>query len=137
VPQAKSNRYSLVAGEPVADAEAVFQNVVDRSHDEIHDRRRRVIDPPAFARILVVRLQVILVEIDERIALKQPVFLLVRGAHLAADRFALAERQVLVDRRQVQSVDNGEHLFDDPAHVAVFLLVQLIEEIDQFADETE
>ena len=62
---------------------------------------------------------------------------LVGRAHLAADRLALPERQVLMDGRQVEPVDDGQHLLDHPAHVAVFVLLKLRQEIDQFADKPE
>src|SRR5438876_9628324 len=61
---------SPMVGEAVYNPEAVFQNVVHRAHDEIHNRWRRVIDTPPLAHPRVISLQVILVEVDERIALK-------------------------------------------------------------------
>ena len=111
-----------------------FQNVVHRAHDEVHNRRRRVIDAAALAHLRVVGLQIILIEIDERIALEQAMFFLVSRAHLAAYRFALPERQILMDRRQVQALDDGQHLLDHPAHLAVFVLLKLGQEVDQFTD---
>ena len=72
---------ALVVGEAVADAEALFQNVVHRADDEVHDRRRRVVDAAALARVRVVGLQIVLVEVDERVALEQAMlFLVVRRA---------------------------------------------------------
>ena len=62
---------------------------------------------------------------------------LVRRAYFAADRLALPERQILMDRRQVEPVDDRQHFLDHPAHVAVFDLFKLGQEVDQFANEPE
>ena len=129
--------HALVVGEAIADAEALFQDIIDRTDDEIHDRRGRIVDAPALAHGRVVGLQVVLVEVDEGVPLEQAVLLLVGGAHLAADRLALPERQVLLNGRQVQSIHDGQHLLDHPAHIAVFLFVELRQEVDQLADEAE
>jgi hypothetical protein len=125
-----------VVGKALGDPEAVFEDV-DGADDEIHDRRRRVVNAAAFAHRRVVGLEVILVEIDERVALEQPVLLLVGGAHIAADRAALAERQIFVDRWQVQPVDDRQHFLDDPAHFAVFVLLKLSKEVNQFANQAK
>jgi hypothetical protein len=89
--------YAPVVGEPVGNVEACFQDVVHRADNEIDDRRRRVVDTTTLAHGRVVGLQIILVEVDERIALEQPMLVLVRCPHLTAYRLALPERQVLVD----------------------------------------
>src|SRR5271166_3261695 len=65
------------------------------------------------------------------------VLLLVGGAHIAAYSLALAERQILVDGPQVEPVDDRQHLFDDPAHVAVFVFLRLVQKIRQLTDELE
>ena len=61
----------------------LFQNVVHRAHDEVHDRRRRIIDAAPLARGRVVGFQIVLVEVDERVALEQAVLFLVNRPHLA------------------------------------------------------
>jgi len=128
---------ALMVGKAVADAETVFENVIHRAHDEIYHRRRCVIDAPAFARLLVIGLQIIFVEINERITLEQTMLFLVACPQLAADRLAAPERQVLVDGGQVQRVNDGQHFLDHPAHVAIFDFLKLGQEVDQFADQLE
>lgn len=60
---------------------------------------------------------------------------LVLGAHLAADRPALAERQVFMDSEQIEPVDDRQHLLDHPANIAVFVFFELGQKIDQLANE--
>ena len=105
VPQAKSSTVTrLLSARPSRNPEALFQNIVHRTHDEIHDRRRRVIDASALARGRIVGLQIVFIEIDEGVALEQPMLFFVGRAHLAADRLAVPKRQVLMDCRQIQSL---------------------------------
>src|SRR5437762_2984119 len=50
---------------------------------------------------------------------------------------AVLERQVLMYLTEFQSVHDGQHLPDHPAHIEVFVFLKLCEEVDQFADEPE
>ncbi len=138
MPQAKSSTVTrLWSARPLRDGEAPLQDVVDGADDEVHHRRRRVVDAAALAHGRVVGLEIVLVEIDERVALEQPVLFLVLCPHPAADRLAAAERQVFVDGGEIEPVDDGQDLVDDPARVVVFGLGQLPEEVDQLPDQPE
>src|SRR6266700_6793386 len=64
-------------------------------------------------------------------------FLLIACTHLAADRFTVSERQVLMNCRQVECVDDGQHFLDYPTHVAILGLLKLGQKIDQLLDEAK
>ena len=81
----------LVVGEAVLDGERDFENVVDGAHDEVHDRRRRVIDAARFLHLGVIFAEEILVEINERVALEQPMLLFVLRSDISTDRLAVLE----------------------------------------------
>src|ERR1035437_7562372 len=86
------HRHALAIGEAIADAKALFQNVVHRAHDEIHDRWRRIVYAPGFARRRVISLQEVFVEVYKRIALEQTMLFFIACAHFSTDRFALPKR---------------------------------------------
>ena len=131
------HRDALVVGQPRLDGESVFQDIIHRPHDEAHYRRGRVIDAARLARVLVVMVEEILVEINEGVALEEAMLLLVSGLDLAARRLAMAEGQVLVKGEEIKPVDDGQHLLHHPAHPRIFMLFQLGQEIDEFANELE
>ena len=64
------HRDARVVGKAIADAESVFQCVVYGTDNEVHNRRWGVIHAPALTHDGVVSLQVVLIEVDERITLE-------------------------------------------------------------------
>ena len=67
--------HPLAVGQPLTDAEGVFQDVVHRPDDEVHHRRRGVIHAARLAGFPVVGFQKVLVEIDVRVfGEQQPIF---------------------------------------------------------------
>ena len=131
MPQAKSStvtrRWSR--GRP-GNPDALFQDVVNRAHDQIHDGRRRVIDASCLFHLGVVFGEKIL-----WVALEGAVLLLVLRPHLAAERLAVLERQVFVDFAEFESVHNGKNFLDDPADFDIFLRAEIVEKVHEFADK--
>ena len=59
----------------------------------------------------------------------------IHGTDVAADRLALSKRQVLVNSREIESVDDRQNRFDHPADVAVLVFLKVTQEADQFLNE--
>lgn len=94
---------ALMVGEALRNAKRSLQNIVYGTNDEIHDGRRRVIDPARLFHLGVVFGEKILVKIDEWIALEEAMLFLILRPYFAADRLALAERQILMNGSEVEA----------------------------------